>query len=293
MAIDTIAPGVLVVETSTADGKIGVIAGGRVALAVDAGIDAAEGLRSLEAASSLERAEVWLAYTHAHVDHALGGLAFRGHQILASPAIAEHMAAQLDAWAERTGRSQDALRSELGWPTIHFSQGGEVDLGGRRIRLLDTPGHAPGALCVLDPDAGILFGGDTIVTGIPPYFKDGNGAVMEETLRQLALLNVEILVPGHGDVVVGGERVSRAIRWEADYLARCRAHVMERIGDDIDAIVMTAPYDEFIGDHLPRDRHRMEWRHEQAIRLMHDEVMAGLDRRGAPGPRRGDGLRRG
>lgn len=269
-----IAPGVVVVETSTADGKIGVIAGDRVALAVDAGIDASEGRRSLDTAQALGRPETWLAYTHAHVDHALGGMAFRGRQILASPAIADHMGAQVDAWSERTGLAPDALREVLGWPTIHFSQGGEVDLGGRRIVLVDTPGHAPGALCVLDPDAGVLFGGDTIVTGIPPYFRDGDSGVLESTLRQLATLDLEILVPGHGEVVLGGERIRRAILWEAEYLARCRSHVAERLGDDVDAIVAAAPYEDFIGDHLPRDRHSMGWRHEQAIKLVHAELTA-------------------
>jgi glyoxylase-like metal-dependent hydrolase (beta-lactamase superfamily II) len=201
-------------------------------------------------------------------------MAFRGHQILASPAIATHMAAQLEEWSQRTGLTTEALGEELGWPTIHFAQGGEIDLGDRRILLLDTPGHAPGALSVLDPDAGVLFGGDTIVTGIPPYFKDGDSVALERTLRRLASLDLEILVPGHGDVVQGSDRVTRAILWEADYLARCRAHVTERLGDDIEVIVSTAPYEDFIGDHLPRDRHQMVWRHEQAIRLMYAEMTA-------------------
>ena len=84
--MQAVAPGVLIVETSVADGKVGVIAGDRIALAIDAGIDDAEGQSVLAAATSLSRPSIMLAYTHGHVDHALGGTVFVGHEILASPA---------------------------------------------------------------------------------------------------------------------------------------------------------------------------------------------------------------
>ena len=277
-----VAPGVLVVETSTADGKVGVIAGDRVALAVDAGIDDEEGRAVLAAALSLGRPEVWLVYSHGHVDHALGGTAFRGHHIAASPGISGHMEAQLDEWAERSSERPEQLRARLGWPTLLFEHGGELDLGGRRVRLLDTPGHAPGTLSILEADEGILFGGDTIVTGIPPFFRDGDSGVLEGTLRELARLEVSLLIPGHGDLVRGRDAVRDAITWEADYLARCRAHVAAWAGADPDSVVAAAPFGAFIGDHLPRDRHQMEWRHEQTIRLLISE----RERARAPGDRK-------
>jgi glyoxylase-like metal-dependent hydrolase (beta-lactamase superfamily II) len=273
MTVTEIAPGVVVVETSTADGKVGVIAGDRVAMAVDAGIDDAEGASVAAAARSMKRPRVQLVYTHGHIDHAFGGTAFRDHDILASPAIATHMAAQVGAWAERSGEGREALEARLGWPTIMFEAGGELDLGGRLIRLLDTPGHAPGALCVHDPDASILFGGDTIVTGIPPYFKDGDSRVLEVTLRSLADLDSHVLIPGHGDVVRGGAAVRSAILWEADYLARCRVHVISHLGDPLEAIIAAAPFESYIGDHLAPDRHQMVWRHQQVISMMVDEEM--------------------
>jgi glyoxylase-like metal-dependent hydrolase (beta-lactamase superfamily II) len=271
MAVTEVHPGVLVVETSTADGKVGVIAGDRTALAVDAGIDDGEGASVAEAAHSLHRPRIQLVYTHGHIDHAFGGTAFRDHEIIASPDISTHMAAQLDGWAERSGEERAELEARLGWPTVLFAAGGELDLGGRRVQLLDTPGHAPGALCVFDPEDGILFGGDTIVTGIPPYFKDGDSRVLEATLRRLAELDAELLIPGHGDLVHGRAAVRSAILWEADYIARCREHVLSRLGEHLDAIVVDAPYDSYIGDHLERERHRMVWRHEQVISLMVDE----------------------
>lgn len=275
MSVVEVAPGTLVVETSVADGKVGVIAGGHSALAVDAGIDDAEGASVLAAARSFGRESVRLAYTHGHVDHALGGTAFRGLDILATPPIAAHMRAQIDEWAARTGEERDALAARMGWPTTMFDTGGEIDLGDRLVRFLDTPGHAPGAICIYDPDAGILFGGDTVVTAIPPYFKDGDSTALEGTLRALATLEIKVLVPGHGAVVHGQDETRRAILWEADYLARCREHVSAHLDGGVEDVIAGAPFDDFIGSHLPRDRHRMEWRHEQALRLMFAERTGG------------------
>ena len=39
-----------------------------------------------------------------------------------------------------------------------------VDLGGRELRILFTPGHTPGSICVLDASHGYLFSGDTILS---------------------------------------------------------------------------------------------------------------------------------
>ena len=190
-----------------------------MALAVDAGIDDAEGAAVLAAAAALGRDEIALVYTHGHIDHALGGTAFSGRTIHARREVGDYMRSQLAAWAERGGETSEQLAARLGWPTDRFEHETVLDLGGRCVRLIDSPGHAAGAICVFDPEAGVLFGGDTIVTAIPPAFSDGDGAMLERTLRYLATLDAEILIPGHGDVVSGRAAVREAIEWSADYLA--------------------------------------------------------------------------
>ena len=261
-----IKPGVLVVETQVAAGKAGVIAGSEIALAVDTGIDDAEGAAVLAAAESLDRSQIELVFTHGHIDHALGGTAFAGRSIHARHEVGPYMRSQLSAWAERGGESVDQLDARLGWPTHEFDGEATLDLGERAVRLLDSPGHAPGAICVFDPDTGVLFGGDTIVTAIPPAFNDGDAVALEQTLRRLAELDAVVLIPGHGDVVFGRVAVREAIEWSADYLRRCLEIV--EANDDEEAVFAAAPFDAFIGDHLPRNRFRMEWRHEQTLRVM-------------------------
>ena len=259
------ARGIFVVETGTADGKVGVIVGRRSALAVDAGIDGREGAELAEAVRGTGHAPEWLAYTHGHVDHVLGSTAFPGANFVATRAAADHIREQLDDWAVRERTSPEDLASRLGFPTIIFQDDLELDVGGRTVQLFTAAGHAPGAVCVHVPDAKTLFGGDTIVTGIPPYFKDGDSGTLERTLRRLADLDIEVLVPGHGPLVHGRTQVRAAILREAEYIARCREHVIAHPDDDLPALVAGAPYEDLIGDWLPADRHRMVWRHERTM----------------------------
>ncbi|WP_018330335.1 MBL fold metallo-hydrolase [Actinomycetospora chiangmaiensis] len=43
--------------------------------------------------------------------------------------------------------------------------GDTIDLGGRTLTVLHTPGHSPDSLCLLDDRDGVLFAGDTVNTG--------------------------------------------------------------------------------------------------------------------------------
>ncbi len=49
-----------------------------------------------------------------------------------------------------------------------LEDGDQLDLGGRRLEVLHTPGHSPDCICLIDRENGLLFGGDTVNTG-PVY----------------------------------------------------------------------------------------------------------------------------
>ena len=50
-------------------------------------------------------------------------------------------------------------------PTRLLQDGDRLDLGGRALQVLHTPGHTPDSICLFDEDNGLLFGGDTYNTG--------------------------------------------------------------------------------------------------------------------------------
>ena len=70
-----------------------------------------------------------------------------------------------------------------------LEDGDVIDLGGRRLEVLHTPGHSPDCICLLDRDNGLLFGGDTVNTG-PVYaqYDESDHQKFAESLARLAAM---------------------------------------------------------------------------------------------------------
>lgn len=78
-----------------------------------------------------------------------------------------------------------------------------VDLGGRVLRVLHTPGHSPGHVAYLDEASHILFTGDTAYLG-PVYacFEGSDPVAFAQSVRRLAALrSVTTICPGHNDII--------------------------------------------------------------------------------------------
>lgn len=71
--------------------------------------------------------------------------------------------------AETTPRpvppAADAWTVPAGPTPAPLTDGQRLDLGGRELTVLHTPGHSPDSLCLFDERAGLLFAGDTLITG--------------------------------------------------------------------------------------------------------------------------------
>ncbi len=86
-------------------------------------------------------------------------------------------------------------------PAVELAEGGEVRFGEIRLRVLHTPGHTEGSVCLLHDEDGLLFSGDTLFPGgwgrvdLP----GGSPEQMAESLTRLAGLDDALRVlPGHG-----------------------------------------------------------------------------------------------
>lgn len=74
-------------------------------------------------------------------------------------------------------------------PTRLLHEGDLVDLGGRTLRVLHTPGHTPDSICLLDEREGLLFGGDTYSTGpIYAHMPDSDLAAFARSTARVAEL---------------------------------------------------------------------------------------------------------
>jgi glyoxylase-like metal-dependent hydrolase (beta-lactamase superfamily II) len=71
-----------------------------------------------------------------------------------------------------------------------LDDGDEIDLGGRVLRVLHTPGHSPDSISLFDERNGLLFGGDTINTGpIYAQLEDSDLMAFTRSTRRLADLS--------------------------------------------------------------------------------------------------------
>jgi glyoxylase-like metal-dependent hydrolase (beta-lactamase superfamily II) len=79
-------------------------------------------------------------------------------------------------------------------------EGETLDLGGRSLRVLHTPGHSPGSICLLDDEEGVLFTGDSVYAG-PLYaqFDHSDFAVYRQTMGRLSDLSrdLQLVLPSH------------------------------------------------------------------------------------------------
>ncbi len=84
--------------------------------------------------------------------------------------------------------------------TRHLRDGDRVDLGGRVLTVIHTPGHSPDSICLLDEHSGLLFAGDMVATGpIYGHFPDSDLDAFALSARRLADLgdDVGLVLVGH------------------------------------------------------------------------------------------------
>jgi hydroxyacylglutathione hydrolase len=115
-----------------------------------------------------------------------------------------------DHWA-----TIDALKSATGAPVYcheadrephadkvdsTLADGEEVALGNGRLRVIHTPGHTPGSICLLT--GGFLIAGDTLFPGGPGHSDQPEDLQLEIRSiveRLFALPDETAVYPGHGD----------------------------------------------------------------------------------------------
>lgn len=96
--------------------------------------------------------------------------------------------------------SFDAASYEIlqGMPQRLLKDGDAIDLGGRQLRVLHTPGHSPGHMCFWEAERGYLFSGDLVYQGtLYANFQCTDPQAYLQSLEKTAALPVKRLLPGH------------------------------------------------------------------------------------------------
>lgn len=152
--------------------------------------------RALEALQQLglgPEAVDWVVVTHVHLDHAGGAgsylQAFPNAKLVVHPRGARHMADPSKLWAGTVAvYGEEVARNMYGEllpiPVERIVEGSDkkvIDLAGRELICLDTPGHARHHLCLLDTRSGCLFTGDVFGLSYRELDVDGRPSIIPTT----------------------------------------------------------------------------------------------------------------
>ena len=98
-------------------------------------------------------------------------------------------------------------------PDGELTDGQVIQVGGEELRVLHTPGHAPGAVCFHLPALNTVFTGDTLFNGGPGAtgrsFSDRDTLVASIRAKLFGLPDDTVVKTGHGDdTTIGAEKAS-------------------------------------------------------------------------------------
>lgn len=155
--------------------------------------------------------EIIVVNSHAHVDHASGNNQFErvymgrydepdGHRTPDETEKKRVINTFFGPFLEKGG-------SIAGWnpgpakEVLPLKDGDEIDLGDRRLRVIETPGHSLGSIALFEETEGWMFTGDSLLTWEVwgQLERSSVLTVYGESMRKLALLEekVRCVFPAH------------------------------------------------------------------------------------------------
>lgn len=203
-----LAEGIWCISDNGSD-NIYLVEGRDRALLIDTGLGVA---RLREYVETLTRKPLLVVNTHGHPDHAGGNFQFK--TVYAHPADFE----AIKRVGSRESRERAARNMAKGAPRADMIpleetgnapqpelipiRGGHIfDLGGRRLEVIEAPGHTPGEIVLLDPSSRALFTGDNSNALVWLFLSESLPLeTYLTTLRNLQKRSHEFdtIYPGHG-----------------------------------------------------------------------------------------------
>jgi hydroxyacylglutathione hydrolase len=164
------------------------------ALVVDPGDEAEKIIRLIEA-GRLKVSNI--VCTHAHFDHI--GAVRRLKEKTGSQVIIQKEDFEIYMRADEQAVSWGFQIEQPPEPDIYVVDGDEVGVGRSRFKVLHTPGHSPGGICLYGE--GVIFTGDTIFAGSVGRtdFYGGSIAELKKSFSKIISLPPETRIfSGHG-----------------------------------------------------------------------------------------------
>lgn len=155
---------------------------------------------------------VAVVYTHGHLDHTFGAKALRENWPDIKIAIHKNDADMLTD----TDKNLSAVMGtplEFSAADIILNDGDEVEFAGVKLKVIHTPGHTPGGICLYSENEDLLFAGDTLFadsvgrTDVPGG--DHDLLITSIKTKLFVLPDETVVYTGHGpETTIGKEKGS-------------------------------------------------------------------------------------
>lgn len=97
-----------------------------------------------------------------------------------------------------------------GIPTRILNDNDLIDIGGRTIKVLHTPGHSPGHMCFWEEESGYLFTGDLVYKDrLLAYYPSTDPVAYLSSLEKISELPVKRIFPAHHSLDIKPEIIMR------------------------------------------------------------------------------------
>ena len=233
--------------------NVGIVVGDRAALVIDTGIGPRNGAYVLEQARRLAGDRpLYLVVTQLDPGHGFGSQAFKGEATIVYSAaqrerLHHHAPGYVDVFKALGAHVAAELEGlEFVDPDVTYHGRAEIDLGGVRAVLRNWgPAHTADDQTVLIDDR-VLFAGDLFETRMfpilpyfPPFDTHFDGRRWIQAIDELIALDVEVVVPGHGEVTD-----TTQLRQLRDYLQYLRTETQRLRADGVSLDDAAAIVDE-------------------------------------------------
>jgi cyclase len=159
----------------------------------------------------------YIINTEHHIDHIFGNYYFRGAAVVVAheevyrqfmvvtPAINPYAYAREaiptdDPEGASLFPDEETYFKDPNKPTVTFTGDLTLRVGDHTFHLISTPGHTAGQIAVYIPEERVVFVGDTIFNNCQTWIYEADPDAWLRSLKRIALLDVDVIVPGHGAV---------------------------------------------------------------------------------------------
>jgi cyclase len=161
----------------------------------------------------------YIIYTHQHFDHVMGSAFLTKRTIAYNGAISgikyleTNLANDITLFFPDLYEEKKEIFDNLDiiLPQITFFNELRLYMGDRTLELFFVGGHSSASIVIYVPEDRVVFCGDNVVTGIFPVTANCRFGPWIEMLRRVEEMEVDTIVPGHGDI--GGKELARNMRF--------------------------------------------------------------------------------